>query len=102
MKLLTRRLIIMTAIFGVVIMSATAHADDCWKIKENDSRYYCESIYEGKPNCWRIKNLDRQNMCKALKGERTCWRIKNEDYKNMCKANTGQGVKDEQVIGAYH
>ncbi len=78
------------AILAVVFMSATAHAGDCWKIKNNDDKYYCESIYEGKDNCWRIQVKDRKYMCESLKGKQSCWRIKNPDYKNMCKAQTGQ------------
>ncbi len=88
------KLLAAAAILAVVFMSATAHAnelDDCWRVKDDDSRYYCESVYEGKPHCWRIKNDDRRYMCDALKGKQNvCWRIKNNDYRNMCKAQTGQ------------
>ncbi len=92
MRLTTlRRSLAVIAILTAVFMSATsAQAGDCWKVKDNDDRYYCESIYEGKDNCWRIQVPDRKHMCESLKGKQNCWRIKNEDYKNMCKAQTGQ------------
>ncbi len=79
------------AIFIASLTTVSANElDDCWRVKNNDSRYYCESIYEGKPHCWRIKNDDRRYMCESLKGKPSCWRIKNDDYRQMCKAQTGQ------------
>ncbi len=77
---------------GVIVglTLTTLSASDCWKMKNNDDKRWCESIYEGKDNCWQIQEKDRQNYCKAKKGKTTCWQIRGDAMRNMCKSETGQ------------
>jgi len=64
-------------------------SDNCWKIKNSDTKVLCESKFEGKNNCWAIKNSDMRAYCEAsVEGKSSCWKIKENDYKEMCIAET--------------
>jgi len=69
----------------------SAEANNCWKIKNDDTRALCESKFEGKKNCWLIKEGDMKAYCEATAyGKNACWKIKNADYKEMCIAEAGK------------
>ena len=74
-------------LFGLVL---NAEANNCWKIKNKDTKALCESKFEHKKNCWLIKASDMKAYCEATAyGKNACWKIKNADYKEMCIAETG-------------
>jgi len=64
-------------------------SDNCWKVKNRDTKALCESKFEGKKHCWKIKNDDMRAYCEAsAERKRSCWKIKEHDYKEMCFAET--------------
>ena len=77
-----------TTVFLMVLV-LTAEANNCWKIKNSDTKALCESKFENKKNCWIIKEIDIKAYCEATAyGKNSCWKIKNADYKEMCIAES--------------
>ncbi len=78
-------LMILWLVLGINTMLTASSS--CWKIKENDMRYYCEAKAEGKKSCWKIKNMDKKAFCESVaEGKNNCWKIQNVDEKNLCEA----------------
>jgi len=49
----------------ILFFSSTSMANSCWKIKNKDTKAFCESKFENKQNCWKIKNKDKEAYCEA-------------------------------------
>ena len=80
---------ILTAV--LLLMTLSSAANNCWKIKDKDTRLLCESKFENKKSCWQITNSDKKAYCEATAyGQNSCWKIKNSDYKEMCIAESGR------------
>ena len=75
-------------VFGLIFSASSANS--CWKIKDKDSKAYCESRYENKKSCWRIKNKDLRYQCESENGKNVCWKIKDKNKKIFCEAEYKQ------------
>ena len=75
----------------VLLFPSASMAKSCWKIKNKDSKAFCESKFENKKNCWKIKNKDKEAYCEATAyGKAMCWKIKEKDLQALCEAETGR------------
>jgi hypothetical protein len=82
-----RTLNILALTILVSTFSTQAFSDSCWKIRNKDSRAYCESKNEGKHYCWKIREDDKRYMCEVeAYGRKTCWKIQDNDTKALCKS----------------
>ncbi len=54
-------------IMSIMLLTSIGFAGECWKIKDKDSKAFCESTAEGKKNCWKIKDKDSKAMCNSQK-----------------------------------
>jgi len=70
----------------ILIVSLIAKDNWCRKVKDEDQRGYCESVYEGKKSCWKIKSNDSKARCEAVAyGKNSCWKIKDKSKRTMCE-----------------
>lgn len=85
----------LTRPFGLVLLAAltaaTAHASDCYDMKNPDARQKCLAETRGDPSrCYSIANPDEKNVYLArTKSQRSYfYPIRDPDLRNRCLAET--------------
>lgn len=71
------------------IGSAKSGTSDCYRIREDDVRYYCMALVRHDTGgCYQIKDGDRRNLCLAqVKGHHSyCCAIREHDARRLCMA----------------